>query len=66
MPKGVRAGTAFVCLRPSEKPVFGFSDGLFVYGLGVVDIQLAKRFFEEKFADARKKAQQDWTSCEHF
>ncbi|MFH6973477.1 hypothetical protein ACG2K1_06045 [Neisseria sp. 23W00296] len=38
-----------------------FSDGL-----GRVDIQLAKRFFEEKFAPARKKAQQDWTSCEHF
>ncbi len=27
---------------------------------------LVKRFFEEKSADARQKAQQDWTSCEHF
>ena len=33
---------------------------------GAVGNQLAKRFFEEKFADARKKAQQGWTPCKHF
>ncbi|WP_402838281.1 DDE-type integrase/transposase/recombinase [Neisseria sp. 23W00296] len=33
---------------------------------GAVGNQLAKRFFEEKSANARKKAQQGWTPCEHF
>ncbi|MCQ9326020.1 hypothetical protein [Neisseria dentiae] len=38
----------------------------FAKNLGSVVRRLAKRFFEKKSADARQKAQQDWTSCEHF
>ena len=34
--------------------------------LGAVCIGFVKQFFEKKFADARKKAQQGWTPCEHF
>ncbi|WP_373762004.1 hypothetical protein [Neisseria dentiae] len=40
--------------------------GYIAEALGSVVRRLAKRFFEEKSADARQKAQQDWTSCEHF
>ncbi|QMT44635.1 hypothetical protein [Neisseria dentiae] len=34
--------------------------------VGRVVRRLAKRVFEGKSAGARQKAQQDWTSCEHF
>ncbi|EGF11343.1 hypothetical protein HMPREF9123_0987 [Neisseria bacilliformis ATCC BAA-1200] len=34
--------------------------------LGSVDNQLASGFLSKKCPNARKKAQQGWTPCEHF